>query len=66
MVLAKNPVRQNPFKETCPECGGDKKVYCDCTGGGGKNWANDDCPMCGGRGEITCPRCHGRGWIYVE
>ena len=53
-------------KETCPECGGDRKVECDCTGGNGKRAADDDCPACGGRGEITCPRCNGRGWIYVK
>ena len=53
-------------KETCPECGGDKKVECDCTGGIGKKGADDDCPACGGSGKITCPRCNGRGWIYVK
>lgn len=50
------------YVDECCECGGYKKVECDCTGGLGKKAANDDCPACGGRGEHDCPACDGRGF----
>ncbi len=45
----------------CSECGGKKKVLCDCTGGVGKHAADDDCYACGGSGVHTCPACNGTG-----
>lgn len=49
-------------REECPECD-DGIVECDCTGGMGKEFADDDCPVCDGTGEHSCPVCNGRGWI---
>lgn len=50
------------MKDECSECGGDKKVECDCTGGIGRKGADDDCPVCGGSGTHTCPECKGSGY----
>ena len=49
-------------KEECSECGGKRKVECDCTGGVGTKGASDNCPACGGSGVHTCPACNGTGW----
>lgn len=45
----------------CQECGGKKKVACNCTGGLGRKGANDDCPACGGEGVHMCFVCDGTG-----
>lgn len=50
------------MKDKCSECGGKKKVECDCTGGIGRKGADDDCPVCGGSGVHTCPECKGSGY----
>lgn len=50
------------YVDECYECGGDRKVECDCTGGLGKKAADDDCPACGGKGRHVCPVCDGRGY----
>lgn len=50
------------YVEECYECGGKKRVECDCTGGLGKEKADDDCPACGGQGKHICPACDGRGY----
>lgn len=49
------------FVDVCFECGGYRRVECDCTGGRGKKAADDDCYACGGQGEHDCPACGGRG-----
>ena len=48
-------------KPLCPECGGDRTVDCDCTGGIGAHTADDDCFACGGSGSHFCPVCNGEG-----
>ena len=50
------------FVDACHECGGHRKVECDCTGGLGKKHADDDCYACGGKGKHICPVCDGRGF----
>jgi hypothetical protein len=50
------------FVDACSECGGSRKVECDCTGGLGKDNADDDCYACGGKGKHMCPACEGRGF----
>ncbi len=47
--------------QKCQHCHGSGKVTCDCTGGGGRSAADDDCPACGGTGVTTCPACDGSG-----
>lgn len=51
------------MKERCGWCGGNGVVECDCTGGCGKQAANDDCYACGGSGYHTCPACDGEGVV---
>ena len=51
---------------SCYECGGPGYVECDCTGGCGPRAADDDCPMCGGRGKCVCPACHGDKKVLEE
>lgn len=45
----------------CEECNGKGRTECYCTGGGGKKFANEDCPACGGTGICPCPACGGTG-----
>lgn len=45
----------------CFYCGGSGRVECDCTGGVGSYYADEDCPACGGSGSHTCPECDGSG-----
>lgn len=47
--------------EECFYCGGDGKVDCDCCGGGGVTFADEDCIACCGTGFHTCPECKGTG-----
>ena len=54
------------YKEECPECDGSGIVECDCTGGLGREFADDDCPACDGTGRHTCPECWGKGYIWVR
>ena len=54
------------IKESCGYCGGEGTVECDCTGGCGVDFADDDCYACGGSGIHTCPSCGGRGWKYED
>lgn len=47
------------YKESCPECHGEKKVDCPrCKGTG-----TVKCQNCGGEGYVKCPECRGRGRI---
>ena len=50
------------YVDRCHECGGRRKVYCDCTGGLGKDKADSDCYACGGKGRHICPACKGGGY----
>lgn len=50
------------FVDACSECYGRRKVDCDCTGGLGKDNADDGCLACGGKGRHMCPVCKGRGF----
>lgn len=52
-------------KEKCPDCNGTGREECDCTGGMGKDQADDGCPACGGTGKHTCTTCNGSGKIDV-
>lgn len=49
-------------KERCDYCGGRGRVECDCTGGGGREYARQSCPMCYGSGFHECPACNGSGY----
>ena len=53
-------------KIQCYECDGSGKIECDCTGGMGKNAANEDCPACNGKGVHRCPVCDGTGRVKDE
>jgi len=53
------------YIEGCPECS-NGTVECDCTGGCGAKFADDDCPACGGTGTHVCPVCEGTGYDYRE
>ncbi len=48
-------------KEICSECLGSGTVACDCTGGCGSSFADEDCFGCGGIGTHICPACDGSG-----
>lgn len=50
--------------EECFYCSGTGEVDCGCTGGE-IEWADDDCPACGGSGTLTCPECGGTGMIRI-
>ena len=50
----------------CYECSGNREVECDCTGGLGKDRADDDCYACSGSGVHICPACNGYGFDYSE
>ena len=45
----------------CSECLGARTVACDCTGGCGPSFADEDCFGCGGTGTHICPACDGIG-----
>lgn len=49
------------YKEICSECSGLGVVSCDCTGGCGATFADEDCFGCGGTGIHQCPACDGTG-----
>lgn len=49
------------YTESCSECGGSGRVFCDCTGGCGSEAADIDCFGCGGDGFHECPACGGTG-----
>lgn len=64
--VSENKIVHRKIKVKCYECGGKGVVECDCTGGCGKDAANDDCYACGGSGYCTCPACGGAKWIYED
>lgn len=54
------------MKHKCGYCGGTGRVECDCTGGCGTRYADEDCPMCLGKGVHFCPECNGTGQAEDE
>lgn len=61
-ALAGRQIEGSRTTETCPDCGGGKRLTCDHCGGAGRV----TCTSCSGSGQTSCSSCGGSGGRHVS